>query len=295
MKQLKLLTVVVLAAAIAGGAIRFGVPLLFPYRHLRGQTAPVYVHPLVKQIDAARALRAAGRPVEAQTLLRQQIRLYPNAAEAQAARDLLGEINTEMFFSRESLFGKSEYTVQRGDSLWRIARKLDSTPASIMRASNLESSLLRPGDQLLVPDNDFTLTLDLPNERLVVHHGDGFFKEYPVVDVHLLPRVRQALVVTKVTATTFWKEGGRVSSDAEQEKATADPRIHLGRGGYILYGIDEDASVAPETVELAERPEEASRNPEIPPRGIALLTADLAELQLLIRRGTPVTIVRAKP
>lgn len=294
MKRSQYAIVFLLGAAIATGAIYFGDRVMYPYRRLRSITPPRYVHPLAKQLERAKKLRAEGKLADAQKLLREQLRLYPNALQAQAGRDLLGELNTQMFFSTDNLFGKTEYAVKRGDSLWRIARKFDSTPAIIKRANELESELIHPGEQLLIPDNDFTVTLDLPNQRVVVHHGDGFFKQYPIVDINL-PRSRETQIATKVIGTTFWKNGALISSDAEEARANADPRIHLGRGGYILYGVAEDSEMSDSTVEVSEPPNEAAQNSDVPPHSIALLKDDLAELQLLIRRGTPVTIIRAKP
>ena len=278
MKPSQYVIVILLGAAIATGVIYFGYQVIYPYRHLRSTTPPTYVHPIVAQIEKAQKLRAEGKLADGQKLLRDQLRLYPNAQQAQAARDLLGEINTQMFFSTDNLFGKTEYVVKRGDSLWRIARKLDSTPAIIKRANELQSDLIHPGEQLLIPDDDFTVTLDLPNQRIVVHHGDGFFKQYPIVDINL-PRSRETQIVTKVAGTTFWKNGALISSDAEEARANADPRIHLERGGYVLYGVAEDSGMSDSTVEVSESPNEAARNPDVPPHGIALLKDDLAELQ----------------
>ena len=82
--------------------------------------------------------------------------MYPQAPEARAARELLGAINTGLFFSRDDLFGKTEYVVERGDSLARIARRLKSSPEMIMRANDLDSTVIRVGERLLVPDGDFT-------------------------------------------------------------------------------------------------------------------------------------------
>ena len=243
------------------------------------------------QIEKARELEDRGKLADAQKLLREQLRIYPNAPQSQAARDLLGDVNTEMFFATDNLFGKSEYVVKRGDSLWRIARKLDSTPAAIRRANRLQSDLLHPGEQLLIPDSDFTLTLDLPNQRAVVHHGDGFFKQYPIVDINL-PRSRAARVTTKVTATTFWKDGKIVAPETEKDRTEAEARIHLGDRGYVLYGVDEENGVSDSAVEISEQPAESVGEQPRPTHGIALFENDLEELRLLLRRGTPVTIIR---
>lgn len=43
------------------------------------------------------------------------------------------------------------YRVRRGDTLWQIARRYDTTTGSIQRANQLDGTLLRPGQKLSVP------------------------------------------------------------------------------------------------------------------------------------------------
>ncbi len=271
-----------------------------PSSSVAGKTPQKYRAPISLAVEKAQQLQAGGKLQEAQKLLLDQLRIYPQAEEAQTARDLLGTINTELFFSNKSLYGKTEYTVEHGDSLARIAHKLNSTPEMIMRANDLGSTLIHPGDRLVVPDGEFTLTIDLPNERVVVHHGDGFFKQYPMKAIDL-PRSSQPRLSTKVSGTFFWKDGERISpASPEIDKAT--PWVHLARSGYILYGVSEENGVESEAVEISEgekregaAPAESatpSPDPDIPPRGIAMLKDDLTELLMLLRRGTPVTIIR---
>jgi hypothetical protein len=67
----------------------------------------------------------------------------------------------------------------------------------------------------------------------------------------------------------------------------------VAAGGYTLYGVSEEEGVSETAVEITD----AAADPGItdkPPRGIALLKEDLTELQLLIDRGTPVTIIGNK-
>jgi LysM repeat protein len=251
------------------------------------------VSPIVAEIENARRLRAEGKLAEAQRLLRNQLRLHGRRPEAKAARELLGEINTEMFFSTEVPFGKTEYVVKRGDSLWRIARKLGSSPSVIVRTNNMESDLIRPGERLFVPDGDFTLTLDLPDKRAVIHHGDGFFKQYPIVSINL-PHPIRTPITTKIKASAFWKDGTKLNDPSLTEQAASTPWLHLAFGGCILYGVSDEEGVSESAIEISDRGADVSRRADIPPRGIALLKEDLEELQLLIDRGTPVTIIGTK-
>ena len=43
------------------------------------------------------------------------------------------------------------YTVQRGDSLWSIARKYNVSVNDLVSSNNLSSSLLQIGQQLIIP------------------------------------------------------------------------------------------------------------------------------------------------
>lgn len=292
MTKLQLSFVVLLASLVLSGGGFLVYDALHPYRHLVGTERVVYVPPIVAEIGKARKLRADGKLADAQQLLRKQLRIDGKRPEAKAARELLGEINTEMFFSTEVPFGKTEYVVKRGDTLWRIARKLDSSPEVIMRTNHMDSDRLQPGDRLLVPDAEFTVTLDLPNDRAVVHTGDGFFKQYPIVAINL-PRRIKAPITTTVKGVTFWKDGAIVSASTDAERAAGTPRLHLATGGYTLYGVSEDEGVSESAVEVSDGNDKPAA-PSRPPRGIALLKEDLAELQLLIDRGTPITIVGPK-
>ncbi|HJT81710.1 MAG TPA: LysM peptidoglycan-binding domain-containing protein [Chthoniobacterales bacterium] len=287
----QLLIVLVLAVAIVGGGGYLAYDALNPYRFLSDEPLPKWVHPIVGEMEKARKLRAEGKLNEAQEFLRTLLRIYPKRPEAKAARKLLGKINTEMFFSTKYPFGKTQYVVERGDSLWRIARKLDSTPEIIQRTNNLESTRLRPGDRLWVPTAEFTVTLDLPNERVVVHTGNEFFKQYPIVAINLRNPIRVP-ITTRITGVSLWKAGVRVTAPEEGDRDAMTPWLHLGSRGYILYGVSDEEGVADNAVEIenAAGPATATASP----RGFAMHREDLQELQLLIERGTPVTIIGQK-
>ncbi len=161
-----------------------------------------------------------------------------------------------------------------------------------MRVNDLDSTLIRPGEKLLVPQLDFTITIDLPRNRLVVHDSHGFFTQYPIASAEL-PPTRQPTIQTKVTAKSFWENGKPVRVGRELQKE-GTPRIDLGRRGYVLYGVEEESDNT--TSQIAVEAEDEERTPNSddanrPPQGIAMLKDDLAEIELLIHKGTPVTII----
>ena len=287
-------TVLFLAAAIFGGAAYFIRVLSRPEHWAHYQSIPwvQYVHPNVKKLKRAEALVREGKLEEARAILVEALTAAPNSPVTRQLRDLLGDVNTETFFSKEPSARKTEYTVRRGDTLSSIARKLKSSPDLIMRINNLSSTLIRPGDTLFVPDLGFTITIDVPRDRVVVHDSHGFFTQYPIASTDL-PHTRKSVLKTKVMAKSFWKNGRPVQpSHGPEQKGT--PWIYLRQPAYVLYGVEENSDTTDSEIDVTK--EETVAGPDSaaskqPPKGIAMLEKDIAELQLLIRKGTPVTII----
>lgn len=285
------LTALLLAAAIIGGAMHLGRLVFLPRESPRVPWV-AYVHPNVAKLKEARQLADDGRLPEARDILVRALTTSPRSPVTRDLRDLLGEINTQLFFEKELSPRKSEYTVKRGDAVSSIARKLRSSTDAILRVNALESTRLRPGDKLVVPKLDFTITIDLPRERVVVHDGHGFFTQYPIGSADL-PKTRASRVNAKVSAKSFWADG-KPATRSRKSAGQGSPWIFLSRRGYVLYGVEEDSEAGnPEIDVESEEGEDAASTPDPnrPPHGIAMLKEDLEELEVLIRRGTPVTIV----
>jgi LysM repeat protein len=286
--------VVLLGVAIFSGAADFERIVSRPPELERYRSIPwvTYVHPNVKKLKRARGLAKEGKLNEARTVVVKALITAPKSPVTRELRDLLGDINTQIFFSKEPSPRKTGYTVKRGDALASIARKLESSTDAIIRVNDLDSTLIRPGEKLFVPQLDFIITIDLPHDRLVVHDSRGFFTQYPIVSAEL-PPARQATIQTKVTAKSFW-ENGKPVRPSHGARSEGTPRVDLGRTGYVLYGVEEDSNAkASEIAVEADDKDETldSRDVNLPPRGIAMLKDDIAQIELLIRKGTPVTII----
>jgi LysM repeat protein len=285
---------ILLGIAILGGAIYFTRIVFRPVGLERYKSIPwvTYVHPNVKKLKQAQGLVREGKLSEARAILVKALITAPNSPVTRELRDLLGEVNTQIFFSKEPSPRKTEYIVKRGDALASIARKLKSSTEAILRVNELDSTLIRPGEKLLVPQLDFTITIDLPRERVVVHDSRGFFTQYPVASTEL-PPARESTIQTKVVAKSFWENGKPVPPGKTLEKQGI-PRINLAHAGYVLYGVDEnsDASTSEIAVQAGDEETPNARDSNRPPQGIAMLKDDITEIEFLIRKGTPVTIIR---
>lgn len=250
-----------------------------------------YVHPNAAKLKEAQRLTDEDKLPEAREILVGALTSAPRSPVTRELRDLLGEVNTRLFLQKETSPRKIEYTVASGDALSSIARKLKSSADAIMRINGLDSTKIRPGDKLLVPQLDFTITIDLPRERVVVHDGHGFFTQYPIAAVDL-PKTRAAKVETRVTAKSFWDNGRAVTRRRGASEKDAIPWIYLHRSGYVLYGVEENNETSETAIHVAgEADASDSAKNDRPPHGIAMLKEDIAELEPLIKKGTPVTVI----
>jgi LysM repeat protein len=286
--------VVLLAIAIFGCAGYFAQIAFRPVELSRLQSIPwvKYVHPNIKRLKQAQDLVREGKLNEAHEILVKALILEPKSPVTRDLRDLLGNVNTQIFFSKELSPRKTEYIVKQGDALSSIARNLDSSAEAIMRVNNLDSPLIRPGEKLLVPRLDFAITIDLPNNRLVVHDARGFFTQYPIVSAQL-PPTRRSEVETKVAAKSFWQNGETLQADHLMQKE-ATPRIDLEHTGYVLYGVGEERQASTSGIAVTTDDNEQtmnSRDANRPGHGIAMMKEDIADIAPLIRKGTPVTII----
>jgi LysM repeat protein len=287
--------VLLLGVAILGGATYFARIVFRPPELGRYKSIPRvdYVDPNVKKLEQARVLAREGKSNQARDIVVKALVTEPKSPVTRELRDLLGDINTQIFFSKEPSPRKTEYTVQRGDALSSIARKLHSSPEAISRVNNLESTLIRPGEKLFVPQLDFSITVNLPRNRVVVHDSRGFFTQYPITSAEL-PRTRRPTIETKVEGKSFWENGKPVPPGRELQKQ-GSPRIDLERKGYVLYGVEEQSDTATSQAAAATDDNGGtsdSADANRPPQGIAMPKSDLAEIELVIRKGTPVTIIR---
>lgn len=285
-----LLGIVILAGAAYVARVVFRPENLEKYKSIPWVN---YVHPNVKKLKQAQSLANDGKLIEARKLLVNALVTAPKSPVTRELRDLLGDVNTQIFFSKEPSPRKTEYTVKSGDALAAIARRLKSSTEAIVRVNNLSSTLIRPGEKLLVPSLDFTITIDLPRDRVVVHDSHGFFTQYPIAAADL-PKTKQSTIQTTVTAKSFWENGNPVRAHHElQQEGT--PRIDLGRRGYVLYAVTEESDDTNSQIAVDADDKDGTPSPEDPnrpPQGIAMLKDDVSEIELLIHKGTPVTIIR---
>lgn len=276
---MKWLFVLFLAIIIFGGAAWFGYNFVFKQdiqvaKEQRGEVTPEpRIDLTLPEFEAAAKLRQEGKIPEARAALTTFIQKYPTSPSADAAKDLLGEVNISIFLSRTPSPEKEEYVVKPGDVLAKVARKVKTTPELIMRMNNMSGTMLHIGEHLLISHPDFSIVVQRKPKLLVLLNHGGFFKQYHVQE-EKLPSKAQTKVTTKVTEVMAWRDGKRVGFGTK-EFIGSTRWIRLASQSYTIYAVPDAAH------QVVQPP---------PPQGIGLAAADVEELSSLVNKQTSVTI-----
>jgi LysM repeat protein len=279
---MKWLFVLLLALLIFGGAAWFSYNTFVKEeialkKEERGEVTPPPVADIsLPEFQAAMQLRQEEKLAEARDALIAFIQKYPSGKHLEEARDLLGEVNTEILLSRYPSPEKTEYVVKPGDVLAKIARKLKTTPEMIMRMNNLSGTMLRVGERLLISHPDFSIVIQRRANLVVLLNHGAFFKQYHVREAKLPPR-QPAKIPAKVAETMAWKGGKRVGIGSKDYPGSIRWIRLAGAPAYTLYSVPDAAHPN------LEQP--------APPTGLGLAATDMEELSSLVNSRTPVTII----
>jgi LysM repeat protein len=275
---MKWLFVLFLAIIIFGGAAWFGYNFVFKEdiqvaKEQRGEITPEpRIDLTLPEFEAAAKLRQEGKIPEARAALTAFVQKFPTSPHADAAKDLLGEVNIDIFLSRTPSPEKEEYVVKPGDVINKVARKMKTTPELIMRMNNMSSTMLHIGEHLLVSHPDFAIVVQRKQNLLTLLNHGGFFKQYHIRELKVPTKASK--VQTKVAEVMAWRDGKRVGFGTK-EFIGSTRWIRLGSQTYTIYSVPDSAH------QVVQPP---------PPQGIGLAAADAEELSSLVNNKTPVTI-----
>jgi LysM repeat protein len=280
MKLVKFLIVVVLAAAI-GGAAYYYVNKLYvtPQKEVKAQptaTPPPPPDPGLEPLKNAKALYEQHKLPEARLALEELLVRHPESRSVPEAKQMLGEINADVFFSNRPDENKVEYKVQRGDSLFKIASKFKSSAELIMRSNNLESTMLQIGQELLVPQSQFSVFINASERTVTLYNYNRFFREYQATSGSVaVPS--GGVIETRVAEKMAWRNGKPVAFDSKDYLGSTR-WIRIAAPGYDLY-TDWTAGGEPERKDMPT-----------PASGLGLPPEQMEELHTLVNRGTEVYV-----
>lgn len=277
---MKWLFVLLLAVVVFGGAAFFSYELFVkPERRIIAEkSGEIPVEPLPDisgpEFQELARLHQDNRLTEARDGLVLFLQKYPSGQHLEEAKDLLGDVNTEILLSGYRSPEKQEYVVRSGDVLAKIAARTKTTPELIMRTNNLSNTMLHVGQHLLISHPDFSLFIQRKPQIVVLLDRGQFFKRYHVKTLKVSAK-QPARINTRVAEILAFKDGKRVGFGSK-EYVGSTRWIRLNQPGYFLFS-EPDATHRDESGQPA-------------PPGLGLAASDVEELSSLVSTKTPVTI-----
>jgi LysM repeat protein len=219
----------------------------------------------------ALAQKKEGKLAEARTLL-QPIADGENPPDN--VLDLLSEINTMIIFSPLPAAEKTDYTIESGDSLGKIAKKFGTTIDLIKKSNNLKSDMIRLGDRLRVYQGKFAVRVNKSTNFLTVTDNGRFFKRYRVGTGEFSKTPVGTFQITDRIVHPPWYRGDKVIPYGEKENILGTHWLGLDIRGFGIHGTWDPNAIGKQATAGCVR----------------LLNENVEELYVLLPTGTPVTI-----
>jgi lipoprotein-anchoring transpeptidase ErfK/SrfK len=236
-------------------------------------------------IAKARQLEAAGQIEAARDQLLPILDRVPESARA-TVQEAVGRLSVALFVSPRPAKGKVVYVVKSGDSLSKIAAKFNCPALLIEKANGIEDAAkIRAGLTLVFPDHPaFSVLVSKSRNTLAVLLDGKLFKHYAVgTGAQARTPAGTFKVVDKISEPPWWP------GDGTPVVRYGDPRNILGTHWLALEATGDTPRVRGYGIHGTW--DESTIGKQSSAGCVRMRNADVAEIFMLLPRGTPVTIV----
>ncbi|MBX9743295.1 MAG: LysM peptidoglycan-binding domain-containing protein [Chthoniobacterales bacterium] len=241
--------------------------------------------PSLRDFESAVALQQEGKLLEAQQAWQSWLQTYPNSAKKKEVLDALGKINMEQLSSPSSAADKEVYTVIKGDSLDRIARKKKSNAELIQKINGLSGINLQIGETLLIPQLQISMEIDRQEGLLLLRNKGAFFKSYSLLSIP--PGGSSEKPLETVIVDRIAMNGNKRTAFGDKKYPESQQMILLRSAGNIVTATPKPPTT---TAATSLSSTTAAASSEAMPPGFVLAPTDMREVFLFVSQGTPVMI-----
>lgn len=198
-----------------------------------------------------------------------------DAALKTEAESILNVVGIELVMTPRPMPEKTDYEVQPGDSLDKIAKKFGTTVELLRISNNIKGSMIRAGDRLRVFTGTFKVSVSKSDNDLVLLMNDEFFKRYRVgTGQYNKTPVGDFLINDRIAQPTWWRPDGKAIPFGDKENLLGTHWLSINVKGYGLHGTWE-----PETIGY-----------QLSAGCVRMHNEDIEQLFNLLTLGTPVSI-----
>jgi lipoprotein-anchoring transpeptidase ErfK/SrfK len=226
-------------------------------------------------LSLARLDVESGRWLEAKKKLQMAIALYPTADSIVEIQKLLWDVNIKILFSPLMTEDSISYEVKKGDTLYEIAKKFNTTVELIKKSNNIKNATIRPGDKLKIINTKFSVVVDKSKNTLTLKEEEEVLKVYPVsTGINNSTPVGTFKIVNKLIDPVWYKTGAIVAAESP-DNILGSRWMGLSVKGYGIHGTTQ-----PETI-----------GKQITQGCIRMYNSDVEELYSILPMGTEVIIM----
>lgn len=302
MKTFKSLFLLSLFLLIFGSAGYFGYELFIKPNRLEKQEkaakaaapAPTATpDPAKPSFDSLKSRQTAGITPAIRDEWATWTTTYTNSSLLPEGRRFLGAANMVLLFQPSGTNDATlpVYTVQKGDSLAKIAAKQHSSAELIQFANQLPGIGLQIGQQLVIPQLKISLEIDRPGKTISLLNNGTFLKEYALLSCPSASQ-KAATITTRVLDKSAISGTKRIAF-GDKAYATAEKSILIAQAPAIVAApspVPVPSPAAASTTPGSTTNSEASVPLPPMPGGFVLQQADLQEIFPLVSRNASVII-----
>lgn len=225
-------------------------------------------------VEQARTAEGTGRLAEAEAVYERLLLEFADHVDHEDIWKRLGHVKLTLLLLPNIAEGDRVYTVQAGDTLGEIARHYGVTVEVLQRANSLAGDLIRPGQELRVPEAVFRVAVDKSDNVLTLLNGEDPVRIYRVAtgNQNITP-VGTFTIVNKLV-DPVWYTAGAVIPAESPENMLGTRWLGLSKRGYGIHGTTDPESIGQ----------------QITAGCVRMRNRDIEELFTLLPVGTEVTI-----
>ncbi len=200
---------------------------------------------------------------------------FPEVKDAGVLRDKMQKLSVETLFSPQITEDSMQYVVKKGDTLYAIAKRFNTTVDLIKKVNNLQSDNLAIGQKLKVVVAKFSILVEKSRNMLTLMKDGEPFKIYAVsTGKDNSTPVGTFKVEEKMIKPVWYKMNAKVSPDSE-EYELGTRWLGISKKGYGIHGTKDEKTIGQQVTAGCVR----------------MKNSDVEELFEIVPSGTEVQIV----
>jgi len=272
-KKIAIIVIIAVLLAAAGLLIFHSINTESPKKPIEAEAVSINEEGAL--FDLAQKAIDEGDLVKAKDVYQGLIEKFPGSGKIAKAQSSLEDLNVKILFSDIPTKDSESYTVQKGDTLTKIARKFGTTADLIRKANNLKNSSIQIGKKLKVNKAKFSIVVDKSQNILTLKSGQEIIKTYRVsTGKNSCTPVGTFKIINKIIDPPWYKEPGVMIPAGDPKNVLGSRWLGISKPSYGIHGTVQPEMLGQSVTEGCVR----------------MRNAEVEELYIMVPEGIEVVI-----